>query len=291
MDTSPDNDATSAIMLERMPQQSEVVHPEDDWTGVISVTKRRRLQNRLNQRAYRRRKLERESAESRTSTEQSEQVHVVPGLVAQQDPGDQSQPLTRRGCRLEFSETRNELYQFARQAYQEYLLASPRPAALHTLIQLNVLNALGKNAAILGITIESLCQEDSLSPFNCQGPWGSWDSLPPALRPTTLQIAVRHHPWIDLFPLPQMRDNFLRALGSIDEEELNVDLVDVEEETPGGKPNLIVWGEPSDPGAWEATVPFLRKWGWVLRGCRETFDATNHWRETRGETRLVFETQ
>lgn len=35
-----------------MPQQAEVLVPEDDWTGKSSAAERRKLQNRLNQRAY-----------------------------------------------------------------------------------------------------------------------------------------------------------------------------------------------------------------------------------------------
>lgn len=38
--------------LAAMPQQLQVRCPRDDWTGVTSTAKRRKLQNRLNQRAY-----------------------------------------------------------------------------------------------------------------------------------------------------------------------------------------------------------------------------------------------
>lgn len=36
-----------------MPQLEHLWTPEDDWTGVSDRIHRRRLQNRLNQRAYR----------------------------------------------------------------------------------------------------------------------------------------------------------------------------------------------------------------------------------------------
>lgn len=35
-----------------MPQQLQVKSSRDDWTGVTSTARRRKLQNRLNQRAY-----------------------------------------------------------------------------------------------------------------------------------------------------------------------------------------------------------------------------------------------
>jgi hypothetical protein len=40
------------VVLERMPQQSGLLGAEDDWTGVTSSAERRRVQNRINQRAY-----------------------------------------------------------------------------------------------------------------------------------------------------------------------------------------------------------------------------------------------
>jgi hypothetical protein len=45
----PDN---QEIALRPMPQQ-EGVRIEDDWTGTIDRVERRKLQNRLNQRSYR----------------------------------------------------------------------------------------------------------------------------------------------------------------------------------------------------------------------------------------------
>ncbi|KAI1776586.1 hypothetical protein F4818DRAFT_411113 [Hypoxylon cercidicola] len=278
MDRLSNDDASVAITLGRMPQQLEVLSAGDDWTGVTSTQTRKRLQNRLNQRAYRRRKLQ-----------QLQQARVSATRVRELQPGSKPQETgssPSRGCRLTLVETHRTLQQFIQQAYQDYLLSSPRPTALHMLLQVNVLNALRHNAGTLSISQESLCSDHSLSPFNHQGPYASWESAPPSLRPTPLQTATHHHPWIDLFPFPQLRDNVIRAAGSIDEDELCLDLVDIDENE---KPNLIVWGSPSDPRAWEATVPFLRKWGFVLRGCRELLDATNHWRETRGEKRLVFE--
>ncbi|KAF4631733.1 hypothetical protein G7Y89_g6393 [Cudoniella acicularis] len=48
--------ATTQIQLMQMPQLAEAVDKEDDWTGVTDAAARRKRQNRLNVRAYRRRK-------------------------------------------------------------------------------------------------------------------------------------------------------------------------------------------------------------------------------------------
>jgi hypothetical protein len=41
------------IQLGKMPQVVNVRHTEEDWTGLTNATERRKLQNRLNQRARR----------------------------------------------------------------------------------------------------------------------------------------------------------------------------------------------------------------------------------------------
>lgn len=41
------------ISVRRMPQQEGVQTPKDDWTGTTDRVQRRKLQNRLNQRSYR----------------------------------------------------------------------------------------------------------------------------------------------------------------------------------------------------------------------------------------------
>lgn len=49
---------------------------------------------------------------------------------------------------------------------------------------------------------------------------------------------------------------------------------------------MIVWGDPWDPMKWEVTETFLRRWGWLVKGCPEIIWSTNFWRQVRGEKRL-----
>ena len=87
-----------------------------------------------------------------------------------------------------------------------------------------------------------------------------------------------------------MRDNMLRgiAAGLFEEDELCLDLVAVDGQLEADRAVLIVWGEAWDPRNWEASVPFLRKWGGLVRGCPEILEATNYWREKRGERKILF---
>lgn len=47
---------------------------------------------------------------------------------------------------------------------------------------------------------------------------------------------------------------------------------------------LIVWGDPWEAKNWEVTEGFVRRWGWMMKGCWEgILEATNFWRGIRGE--------
>ncbi len=48
-----DESVPAGLAISDMPQQRYVRIKDDDWTGVTGTAERRRLQNRLNQRAYR----------------------------------------------------------------------------------------------------------------------------------------------------------------------------------------------------------------------------------------------
>ena len=180
---------------------------------------------------------------------------------------------------------------FARRAYEDYSLKAPKPSYLQALIRLNVLNAVSRNALALGIPVEGLCHDDMISPFNLPGPQLPTSpvmlgSSPKNLLATMLQTNAVHHPWIDLFPWPRVRDNILSALAInlFDEDELCCDILEIRNDEAG----LIVWGEAWDVQSWEASEFFLRKWGYLTRGCPEILEATNYWREKRGARKLPF---
>ncbi|KAH6652261.1 hypothetical protein BKA67DRAFT_538081 [Truncatella angustata] len=92
------------------------------------------------------------------------------------------------------------------------------------------------NVDALGFPIEGLCQHGLISPVNQHGPnppglVAPLLTCPETLRPTRLELTLPHHPWIDMFPLPRMRDNVLSATATclIDEDELCGDLMNMYE--------------------------------------------------------------
>ncbi|KAL2843259.1 hypothetical protein BJX68DRAFT_278096 [Aspergillus pseudodeflectus] len=58
---------------------------------------------------------------------------------------------------------------------------------------------------------------------------------------------------------------------------------DDNDEVTSTRNGLIIWGEPYQAEAWEATPGFLRKWAWAVVGCDELIASTNRWRGLRGE--------
>ncbi|GLA21662.1 hypothetical protein AnigIFM62618_011693 [Aspergillus niger] len=136
------------------------------------------------------------------------------------------------------------------------------------LIQFNFIKALVQNMAILGLSSEQM-DDDAISPFNKLGPWQAEQdyhddfgaSLPPSLRATVIQRTVLHHPWLDLLPIPQMRDNLILAGESYDEMQLCLDMKGhgrVHADNAG----IIVWRDPWDAEGWEVTESFARSWGY-----------------------------
>ncbi|KAH7153428.1 hypothetical protein EDB81DRAFT_455190 [Dactylonectria macrodidyma] len=251
------------------PQLVEMRAPDDDWTGLTKAADRRRRQNRLNQRAYRR----------RHAHQPSDMSDVRPAWDA-------------AGYLFTTNPRKRALtYAFMQLVYLQYTLQTPKPVSLPGLIRVNALNALSRNAAPLGIPIDGLCGDGLISPFNSKPSTDKWwSSCPESLRPTQLQLTVPHHPWTDLLPLPGLRDNILRAVsaGSLDEDALCNDLLDATGEDPRNDALLIVWGSnPWDSRGWEASAGFCRKWGaLLLPGCDELVASTNRWRHSRGESCL-----
>lgn len=183
-------------------------------------------------------------------------------------------------------ETKLRMAQLERIAFQYYNMGSPRTDLLLHLIQLNFTRALMENTRILRLRADQL-HDDAISPFNTAGPWqdDAVRALPKTLQPTVVQRCIPHHPWLDLLPDPQIRDNLILAGEFEEEAQLCLDMKG-DGSTRSGKNGIIVWSDPWDPAGWEVTEPFVRSWGWVIRNCYDLAYSTNRWRAKRNEKPL-----
>lgn len=208
-------------------------------------------------------------------------VHAV-----QQEPGDYVQP---NKCQLINPDIYRLLALFEVSAYQSYL-GSPNVDHRLTLVKLNVFRAFQLNITSLGWSLEGMT-DDALSPFSNSGPCTgdcSQSLLPASLRPTPLQQSQSHHPWLDFFPFPRLRDNLIIQEEHVDDSQLCRDLMGFWS-MPSEEDNcMLVWGDPWDPMNWEVTELFLQKWGWAVTGCREIIWSSNFWREKRGQKKLTW---
>ncbi|KAK1981832.1 hypothetical protein LZ30DRAFT_781748 [Colletotrichum cereale] len=172
----------------------------------------------------------------------------------------------------------------------------PMADSLLPLVQFNLFRGLMENSKTLGITLSMICDDDCVSPYGSDPAYaaraaaasavpGGWAALPFALRPTRTQLTAAHHPWVDLLPLPRLRDNLIEAGAALDDDELCLDLIG-NADAPSGRGGMILWGEPWDPRSWEVTEDFVEKWRWILEGCGEIIASSNYWRAKRGERRM-----
>lgn len=132
-----------------------------------------------------------------------------------------------------------------------------------------------------------MSNDDSISIFNLEQPQPGFaeSSIPSSLLPTPVQREIPHHPWLDFFPFPRMRDWLIIAGDSFDDDELCHDLMAFWDTRNTGA-TLLVWGVPWDPRNWEVTEAFAGKWGWLLHGSSELLASSNSWRLARGERPL-----
>ncbi|KAH7029818.1 uncharacterized protein B0I36DRAFT_326394 [Microdochium trichocladiopsis] len=229
------------ISLQPMRQQASLRNGDRDWTGVTSAKERRRLQNRLNQRAlYERRKMR---GTKTLATKQAQPRFNAADVF----PGDtEGTRLLTRICFLNHEASHQQTINLARQALHEYLSKSYDLGRLASLVRLNVFFAWQDNARMLGFS-DIWLSEDIVSPFCAEvvlpreadsakhggEVHGQYDTLPVALRPTPTQKKFPHHPWVDVIPHPQLRDNIIVALAQgrngseVDEFELCHDLIEV----------------------------------------------------------------
>ncbi|EHK16441.1 uncharacterized protein TRIVIDRAFT_130355, partial [Trichoderma virens Gv29-8] len=248
---------------------------------------RRKLQNRLNQRASMRKKELRKQQQEKSQF--SKWIFYV-------DPRtEDGQPLDRKQHQWRLAQTQTESINAWEESTSDrgvffrrlYELVS-RHVAQHTLdsqlllsvMQFNVIRAAGTNAAAIGIGMDAMA-EDIISPFYA----GELQLIPPNLHPTALQKLVIHHPWIDVCAQPSLRDALLRRLhNGLDEDEFCHHMfLQCGGSDKDGMIGMVVWGEAWDPASYEISATMVRKWPWIVNECPDIIRTTNYWRAKRQE--------
>ncbi|CAH0021626.1 unnamed protein product [Clonostachys rhizophaga] len=285
---------------------TEACGPGDDWSGVKERAERRKIQNRLNVRAHRKRKaleggnlldnvLASRRRKPRTGARSTTGQTAIEGSVSNQVPTNAQHSRN----------TRQAIFAHLRSNRGLGELKSRFPISrdhLIPLIQYNALRAILTNIHVLYICnlIIQPFPNSSCVPTEIQRVV-LWDTSQPAQQPpdtlqlTPLQQQRPHGPWIDTLPLAKMRDNAIMLEGSFDFEEFMTDCFGAmcnsgRDRDSSGDCGVIAWSDPWHPRGWEFTEGFIRKWKRsMLEGCEDTIETTNYWRSLRDEEPLVWD--
>jgi hypothetical protein len=121
---------------------------------------------------------------------------------------------------------------------------------LLSLIYYNVFRALVSNMRLLNLDLELMETDDYQSPFleldsgTCNT---DLDSLPPDFQPTLIQRTVPHHPRMDVFPDPVVRDNIILNQDKFEDYPFCMAVIGHDtwhENDPSQRAGMVVWAEP-----------------------------------------------
>lgn len=235
----------------------------ESWYGVRDSVQRRRIQNRLAQRTRRKRLAGRDGHGKRTAS--APNAPKALDVASIRGPSSSSASSTtvlesppsllfQGDKQAEGSATDNALVPIIERSsltglqYASFPLPSTPQASLVTIVPLTVCTALFQNGEMMGIKCGLVVPYKSPR----QEP-----HIPASLQPTALQRTTFHVPWIDRFPFPKMRDNFIGLTGIIDEEEFLRDLFSMD--SLSVKPGGLGY----DPASWIMGREFGKKWGYL----------------------------
>ncbi|KAF2824640.1 hypothetical protein CC86DRAFT_353094 [Ophiobolus disseminans] len=267
------------VQRQRAPQLTHVTNNDDDWTGISDAAARRKRQNRLNVRAYRKRKAGASHVEVLPPAPHwnGAQQSIVLRTPTSSSTGTPLLPRDVPTCHSISTVT--------------FPLSSDH---LITLVQFNVLRGSVTNRQLLD---KLPCLDSQV--YNTFHPTdlhyfpvlcaSDLQGLPPALHPTTLQCTILHPHWIDMFPHPRARDNLITATGHYDPHDLWIDVIGglFQGFTKNEVSGFLVWSTPWHWEGWEMSEAFIDKWGWMLEGCEDLLEATNKWRAGRNEGKIA----
>jgi hypothetical protein len=258
-----------------------VMTANENWRGKNDPAERRRIQNRLNQRAFRQRQRAGESPKQykpRSGSRSAESQQQDSEDEADSPQSDTSLPAANAEGQSTFEPTEGSSSSGAdAQAGRVY-------DELARIINRNFVSAAVANAQHIGVDLAALQSGTSV-----KTPRSSNRRVPQSLSPVELQHQLAHDPIIDTIPHARLRFNILRgiATGQVDASDFSKSIrasgaLEVLNGTwqRGG---VVVWNEPEQPSSWELSEIFVRQWYSLLQGCEDLIAATNAWRSRRNE--------
>lgn len=292
-------------ILDIMPDNTgpRITTTNENWRGKNDPAERRRIQNRLNQRAFRER--QRAGETTRQYRPRSVSTHTSP--IASPKEHSDAEDDSEDGSDDDSDDDSEEDDDDDEAASSPQTTVSNRTASSTTsgsnttasqpwdelarTINRNFMQAAVTNAQTLGLDLAALRSGSAVATPKTRS-----TNIPATLAPTELQQKFPHDPIIDVIPHPRLRYNILRAFATkqIDATQFNATLrrsgaITMMQGEPkrGG---LVVWSsqspdlKPSSLSAWELSEAFMLLYGRVLlEGCVDLITATNAWRQRRGE--------
>lgn len=261
-----------------------VMTANENWRGKNDPAERRRIQNRLNQRAFRQRQRAGESPKQYKPRSVSRS-----SMTREEESDDEADSVKSEG-----SPASSESYIEGRRISAPPANNRPNGVTdtqtgqvwdeLAQLINRNFMSAAVTNAQYVGVDSAAL-QSGTVA----KTPRLGNRQIPSTLTPIELQYQVAHDPIIDTIPHARLRFNILRgiATGQLDAAAFSRSIRSsgALEESNGSwqRGGVVIWSSPEQVGSWELSEPFVRRWSFLLRGCEDLVTATNAWRGRRSE--------